>query len=98
MVKIFLFLAFLCLFACDKNDGYNDIALVYAELRIAEREYGETEDGKIARLQILQKYGLSAEAFEEKMQEIKGEHEKWLEFQTTLMKVLDSIGGDLGDR
>jgi pimeloyl-CoA synthetase len=92
MAKIFLFTAFLFLFACKKqNENYDEIALVYAELRIAEREYGEAEDGKAARLQILQKYGFSAEVFEEKMEGIKKENETWLEFQKTLMKILDSI-------
>jgi pimeloyl-CoA synthetase len=92
MARIFLFLMLFCLFACKKQDeSYDDFALVYAELRIAEREFSEAEDGKAARFQILQKYGISVEAFEGRMEEIKKDQEKWLKFQETLIKILDSI-------
>jgi len=89
---LFALFIILGLSACDKKESnYDEFAIVYAELRIAEREYGLTEDGKAARLQILQKYGLTVEAFEEKTEEIKKDYEKWLEFQKTLIKILDSI-------
>jgi hypothetical protein len=92
MVRIFLFLMLFCLFACKKQgESYDEFALVYAELRIAEREFGKTEDGEAARFQVLQRYGYSVETFEEKMEKIRKDHEKWLKFQETLIRILDSI-------
>jgi broad specificity phosphatase PhoE len=89
-------LALLMLFAisaCNKSDDDldKDFAIVYAELRIAEREYGETEGGKAARFEILQRYEMDAALFEEKINEIKNKPEKWLEFQNRFMAILDSI-------
>ena len=93
MVKFFLLPALLILFACNGKNGISDknFVLAYAELRIAEQEYHETEKGKAVRFQILQRHGLSADAFEEKILEIKNKPEKWAEFQEMLIKVLDSI-------
>lgn len=85
----FVFLAFL---ACDKNTEIDRaFAIAYAELRIAELEYGETEDGKAIRLQILQRNGFFADVFEEKIEELKKEPKKWKFFQETLISILDSI-------
>jgi regulator of RNase E activity RraB len=85
------------IFACNKSDDDldKDFAIAYAELRIAEREYGETEDGKMVCFEILQRYGMDAALFEEKIEEIKNKPEKWLEFQNMFMAVLDSIGNYL---
>jgi hypothetical protein len=93
MFKLFLLLISLAIFACNSKSGtdYKNLVIVYAELRIAEQEYHETEDGKAIRFQILQRHELSADAFEEKMEEIKKEPKKWAEFQKMLMTVLDSI-------
>ena len=78
--------------ACKKSDtDYSNFVRVYAELRVAEREYGKTEDGKIVRAQILQRHGFSIDDFENKTEEIKGEPERWLEFQNMLIKILDSM-------
>jgi len=79
--------------ACEENEDNldKDFVLAYAELRIAEREYGETEDGKKVRFEILQKYDMDADIFEEKIKEIKAKPEKWLEFQNIFMVILDSI-------
>jgi len=94
MRKFLILFALLALCACKKNSdasAYNSLAHAYAELRIAMREYGETEDGKAMRFQILEKYGFSAESFEEKTEELKKESEKWLEFQKTVVAILDTI-------
>jgi len=85
----------LALAACETGSYSDDFVLAYAELRIAEREYGETEKGKAIRHQILQRHELSADDFEKKMEKIKKEPEKWLEFQNKLIKVLDSIANEL---
>ncbi|MDR3002374.1 MAG: hypothetical protein LBU89_14075 [Fibromonadaceae bacterium] len=95
MIK-FLFLPLvLLIFSCEKKSVFSeDFVLAYAELRIAEREHGITDDGRAARLQILQKHGLSVETFEEKMEEIKKEPSEWKEFQNKLIIILDSIGNE----
>jgi len=81
--------------ACETGGNIDDIVLAYAELRIAEREYGETENGKAVRLQILQHHELSADDFEKRMEEIKKEPERWQVFQNKLVKILDSIANSL---
>jgi len=93
MNKFFLTLAVFSVFACKESgdDLDKNFAVAYAELRIADREYGETESGKAARFEILQKYDMDAAVFEEKIREIKNKPEKWLEFQNMFMAVLDSI-------
>jgi len=94
MPKLLLPLAFLALCACKENSNagsYDALALAYAELRIATQEYGETENGKAIRFQILEKHGLSADGFEKKTEELKKEPEKWIVFQKTVTAILDTI-------
>jgi len=94
MPKLLLPLAFLALCACKENSSagnYDALALAYAELRIATQEYGETENGKAIRFQILEKHGLSADSFEKKTEELKKEPEKWIVFQKTVTAILDTI-------
>jgi len=91
MTKYFLLATLLAISACKESDTDSALANVYAELRIAQLEYGESEDGKIVRFQILQRHKLSADDFERKMEEVKGESERWLKFQNALIKILDSI-------
>jgi len=81
------------IFACEKSDSDLDrnFAVAYAELRIAEREYGETENGKVVRFEILQRYDMDADIFEEKINEIKNKPEKWQKFQNMFIVILDSI-------
>jgi len=86
-------LALFALFACKEGDENLDknFVIAYAELRIADREYGETENGKAVRFEILQKHNMDATLFEEKIKEIKNRPEKWLEFQNMFITILDSI-------
>jgi hypothetical protein len=91
-VSRIIFLFFPILLACNKTAQVDKgFALAYAELRITEQEYGESESGKIVRSQILQKHGLSAETFEKKIEDIKENAEIWLKFQKSVMEVLDSM-------
>ena len=95
MIKFLLLLAMLLVFSCKKDSIFNDdFVLAYAKLRIAEREHGITDEGRAVRLQILQKYELSAEAFEEKIEEIKKAPNEWKNFQSKLIIILDSIGNN----
>jgi len=94
MPKFLLPLAFLALCACEKNNSagpYDALAFVYAELRIATLEYGETENGKAIRFQILEKHGFSADSFEIKTEELKKEPDKWVQFQRTVIAILDTL-------
>ncbi|MCL1957341.1 MAG: hypothetical protein FWF63_08460 [Fibromonadales bacterium] len=94
MPKSLLILTLLALCACEKKSSVNDydaLALVYAELRVATQEYGETDNGKAIRFQILEKHGFSADSFEIKTEELKKEPEKWLIFQKTVIDILDTI-------
>jgi hypothetical protein len=93
MPKFLISLAFLALCACEKNnaDTYDALALAYAELRIATQEYGETQNGKAIRFQILEKHGFSEDSFEKKTEELKKEPDKWIKFQRTLIIILDTI-------
>jgi len=94
MPKFLLALALFALCACEEKSsasGYDTLALAYAELRIATQEYGETENGKAIRFQILEKYGLSADSFEIKTEELKKYPDKWLIFQETVIGILDTI-------
>jgi len=94
MNKFLIPLALIALCACKKNgdaSAYDSLALVYAELRVATQEYGETKNGKAIRFQILEKHGFSADSFEKKTEELKKEPEKWLVFQKTVIDILDTI-------
>ena len=87
-----ILLSLLAICSCEKNSSADDaLALAYAELRIATQEYGETENGKAIRFQILEKYGLSADGFEKKTEELKKEPDKWIKFQKTVIAILDTI-------
>ncbi|GBU25773.1 hypothetical protein R83H12_02431 [Fibrobacteria bacterium R8-3-H12] len=81
----------LALCACKEDSSYDALALAYAELRVATQEYGETEDGKAIRFQILEKHGFSTDSFEKKTEELKKEPEKWIIFQKTVIAILDTI-------
>jgi len=94
MPKFLLALALLALCACKEKSiesNYDVLALAYAELRMTMLEYGETEDGKAIRFQILEKHGFSTDSFEKKTEELKAEPEKWMKFQKTVVAILDSI-------
>ncbi|MDR2583239.1 MAG: hypothetical protein LBC75_07150 [Fibromonadaceae bacterium] len=94
MPKFLLIFALLALCACEKKGSankYDALALVYAELRVAMQEYGETTNGRAVRFQILEKHGFSADSFEIKTEELRKEPEKWLVFQNTVINILDAI-------
>jgi len=99
MARFFLLLASLTVCACKWGDGdlINDFAVAYAELRIAEKEFGDTEKGDTVRIEILQRYNMDADIFKEKIDKIKSKPEKWLKFQNRLIAVLDSIENYKGE-
>ncbi|MCL2260874.1 MAG: hypothetical protein FWC15_05905 [Fibromonadales bacterium] len=74
--------AFLAFFACKENSNDDAFILAYADLRIE----GKTD--------VLQKHGFSVDDFEAKLEALKKEPERWKNFQTKLIKVLDSIANE----
>jgi hypothetical protein len=91
-VPYFAILFPLLFLACEEPQPLDkNFALAYAELRIAEQEHGDTENGKVVRFQILQKYNLDLSAFEEKIEEIKKEDANWVKFQRIVVDAIDSI-------
>jgi len=90
MTRFFLILVVFALFAC-KGSGDDYFAIAYVELRIAEKEYGDTEKGDTVRSEILQRYEMDADVFKEKINKIKSKPDKWLKFQNRIIAVLDSI-------
>jgi sialic acid synthase SpsE len=91
-VLYFAILFPLLFLACEKQQPLDkDFALAYAKLRIAEHEYGDAEEGKVARFQILQKHNLDLNTFEEKIEEVKKVDANWLKFQRIVVDAIDSI-------
>ncbi len=65
---------------------------LYGDLRIAEREYGETSpDGRIARVLILKKYGYSAQRFDSVAEWIQINPNIWNAFQDSVVAYIDSV-------
>jgi len=77
--RLFLLATFIALFACKESSNDNAFILAYAELRIDRDTV------------VLQKHGFSADDFENKLEKLKKEPERWKDFQTKLIKVLDSM-------
>jgi hypothetical protein len=91
-VPYFAILFTILFIACEEPQSLDkDFALAYAELRITEHEYGDTEEGKVARFQILRKHNLDLNSFEEKIEEVKKEDANWVKFQRMVVYALDSI-------
>ena len=91
LLQLFVILV-LTISACEKSEPVDDnLVNAYVELRIAEAEYGEADDGRAVRFQILQKYGFSADSLERDIEKIKEEPAKWLEFQKSVTSILDSL-------
>ncbi len=65
---------------------------LYGDLRIAEREYGETSpDGRAARIVILERYGYSAQKFDSVAEWIQANPGVWNAFQDSVVAYVDSV-------
>jgi len=92
MLRFIPCVIFLALLSCDKKAIIDrEFAFAYAELVVAQHEFEETENGKAARFQILKHHGLTLETFEQKIRQIKDEPANWMEFQKTVVDILDSM-------
>jgi hypothetical protein len=64
----------------------------YVELRVVSREYGETSpDSRIARTEVLKKYGYTKESFDSAAMNIKQTPDLWSPFQKKVIERLDSL-------
>lgn len=69
-----------------------DFVRLYGDLRIAEREYGETSpDGRIARILLLEKYDYTAERFDSVAECIGKNPDVWNAFQDSVVAYVDSL-------
>ena len=84
------------LLACSDSPEKADERLVsaFVELRVAEQVYGgETPFGRIARRDILTKYGYSREDFIKSVDKVLNDEKRWLVFQVAVTERIDSLLG-----
>ena len=84
------------LLACSDSPEKADERLVsaYVEMRVAEQTYGgESPFGRIARRDILTKYGYSREDFIKSVDKVLNDEKRWLVFQVAVTDRIDSLLG-----
>ena len=79
--------------ACSENISVPaEFVRLYGVLSIAEREVGETSpEGRIARVQILERYGYTANRFDSIAEQIQSNSDLWEPFQESVLVYVDSI-------
>lgn len=93
---VFLGVAALVLCACSDSAPKPDERLVvaYVEMRVAEQTYGgESSESRIARRDILKKYGYTREGFVEACDKVLDDEKRWISFQTAVAERVDSLLG-----
>ena len=88
--------ALFALAACSDSPEKADERLVaaFVEMRVAEQVYGgETPFGRIARRDVLTKYGYSREDFIKSMDKVLDDEKRWLVFQVAVTDRIDSLLG-----
>ncbi|OIP48377.1 MAG: hypothetical protein AUK31_06530 [Fibrobacteres bacterium CG2_30_45_31] len=94
--RLFLGSLFLFLSACVENGSTvsENFVNAYIELRVVSREYGEiSPDGRIARTEVLKKYGYTRASFEAEAENIKRDPDLWEPFQIAAVARIDSLVG-----
>ena len=84
------------LVACSDSPEKADERLVaaFVEMRVAEQVYGgETPFSRIARRDILTKYGYSREEFIKSVDKVLDDERRWLVFQVAVTDRIDSLLG-----
>ena len=92
----FFGVALFALAACSDSPEKADERLVsaFVEMRVAEQVYGgETPFGRIARRDVLTKYGYSREDFIKSMDKVLDDEKRWLVFQVAVTDRIDSLLG-----
>lgn len=88
-------LGFFALSACACTESVSvprEFVRLYGDLRIAEREYGETSpEGRIARILILEKYNYSPAKFDSIAEWIQANPDVWNAFQDSVVAYVDSV-------
>ena len=93
-IKTALAAASLAVLACSENSGTvpSDFVHLYGDLRIAEREFGETSpDGRIVRILTLEKYGYTARKFDSIANVLQNSPDLWNAFQDSVVTYIDSV-------
>ncbi|MBR2091921.1 MAG: hypothetical protein IJ905_16640 [Fibrobacter sp.] len=86
----------IALLACSDSPEKADERLVaaFVEMRVAEQVYGgDTPFGRIARRDVLTKYGYSREDFIKSMDKVLDDGKRWLVFQVAVTDRIDSLLG-----
>jgi len=84
------------LLACSDTPEKADERLVaaFVEMRVAEQVYGgETPFSRIARRDVLKKYGYSREDFIKSVDKVLNDEKRWLVFQVAVTERIDSLLG-----
>lgn len=78
--------------SCEKMEtASSDFARLYAELRIAEVEFGDAEIGAVERQKIFERHNTNSVEFENKLDIIKKNVDGWKIFQNSVIAVLDTL-------
>lgn len=79
------------------TDVPEDFVRLYGDLRIASKEYGEASpDGRIARVQILERYGFTAQKFDSVAEWIQNTPDVWNPFEESVTAYVDSLAISAG--
>jgi len=81
--------------ACSENAFKPDERLVaaFVEMRVVEQLYGETPEARLARRDILAKYGYSREDFIKEVEIILDDGKRWMPFEAAVSERIDSLLG-----
>lgn len=87
-----LFAGIWLLLSCERTDVVDsEMVNLYVDLRVASEEYGNTDEARIARQNLMRQSGYSAEQFSRKVEEIRANPELWMKFQNEVVDRLDSL-------
>lgn len=78
--------------ACERTDVVDPrIVELYVDLRVASEEFGNNNEARIARQNLMRQAGIGQEQFAAEIQEIRANPELWMKFQNEVVARLDSL-------
>ncbi len=95
-IAVFVGIAALAFFFLSKSDPETDERLVsaFVEVRVAEQLYGaEAPEGRLARREVLNKYGYTREDFIKACDKVLEDEKRWMMFQLAVTDKIDSLLG-----
>lgn len=92
---VFLTMALFLSACADKEASVNEnLVNLYVDLRVCENMYGdESADARLARQEILKKYGYDREQFLREVGKVLAEKELWVPFQKAANERIDFLLG-----